>query len=209
MAEEIKFKNNKTEKYKDKKGSSSKRINRNDSFLSTSKISNNTSSSLNNKIDSLIKTNNGKTKYKYHIQSKKHPKCSSCLHNYNKNLERNKSALSDYILNNELTKQKYYYHQNIKLLGNSRYKYSNPLLFVKDQENNISNSKLGLIPIPFEKYKKKIKDDEDEKENKNLYELQRSIVWLRRRQYNNNYKNKKRKNKNNDFYNIDYINKIG
>ena len=47
-----------------------------------------------------------------------------------------------------------YYYPNIKLLGNSRYRYSSPLLFVEDQKI-IADKSFGLIPIPLEKYKRK------------------------------------------------------
>ena len=190
----------------------------NDSFVTISKISNKSISTLNqNNIDPLLIIEDNKQKYLYHEQSKRHPKCSSCTNKYENILYKNKSALSDFILNNAITKKNNYY-PNIKLLGNSRYKYSSPLLYVEDQKNNLSNSRLGLIPIPLEKFKKKIKNEEDEEEEKNLYNLQRSIVMSRRFQYNKNKNLKKEKNKNNeenfDFYNKEkekgnnYLNKI-
>ena len=116
----------------------------NDSFVTISKISNKSISTLNqNNIDPLLIIEDNKQKYLYHEQSKRHPKCSSCTNKYENILYKNKSALSDFILNNAITKKNNYY-PNIKLLGNSRYKYSSPLLYVEDQKNNLSNSRLGL-----------------------------------------------------------------
>ena len=184
----------------------------NESILNTSKISNDILQEIDDNIESLMQPNGSKEKRLYHVQSKNHPKCSTCMYNYQKNLEKNTSALSDFILNNEETKQKYYCYPNIKLLGNSRYKYTNPLLFVEDQKNNISSRTLGLLPIPLEKYHKKVKNEKDEKEGKNLYELQRSIVMFRRRQYNDHYEKKPNRNKNrdnifNDLYDLNISNK--
>ena len=88
----------------------------------------------------------------------------------------------------------HYYYPNIKLLGNSRYRYSSPLLFVEDQKI-IADKSFGLIPIPLEKYKRKEIIDENDEDEKNLYELQRSIVMTRRYQYNKkNINNKKKQN---------------
>ena len=159
---------------------------------SFSKISNNSSTSLNNNMSISLKK-----KQLFHEKSKKHPKCSSCTNKRENILKKNKSALSNYILMNIIGEKNYYY-PNIKLLGNSRYKYSSPLLFVEDQKNNISNSNYGLIPIPLKKFKKKDKNKENDEETKNLYELQRSIVMSRRFQYNKG-KNKW-KNNEDDFY---------
>ena len=157
---------------------------------SLSKRSNNSSNSLNNNIGTSLKNEN-KKKNLYHEKSK-HPKCSSCANKPANIVYKNKSALSNFIIMNLMTK-KNYYHPNLKLLGNSRYKHTSPLLFVEDQKNNTSNESYGLIPIPLEKYKNKEKIDEEIEEKKNLYELQRSIVMSRRFQYNkdkNKWKNK-------------------
>lgn len=91
----------------------------------------------------------------------------------NKMLRKDKRRLSDYIVNNP----KY-----VKLYGNKRY-LNNPLLFVQDHKKKIDDSKIGLIPVPLKK-KKKIKTIE---EHKQLYDLQRSIVMMRRFQYNRKY----------------------
>ena len=185
---------------------------KNESILDTSKISNDNQLEIDNNIESLMNPSGFKEKKIYHVQNKNHPKCSTCMYNYQKDLEEKTSALSDYILNNEETKSKYYCYPNIKLLGNSRYKYTNPLLFVEDQKNNISSRSLGLLPIPLEKFHKKVKNEKDEKEGKNLYELQRSIVMFRRRQYNDHYEKRPNKNKNRDniftdLYDLDISNK--
>jgi len=181
---------------------------KNESILDTSKISNDNQLEIDNNIESLMNPSGSKEKKIYHVQNKNH----HCMYNYQKDLEEKTSALSDYILNNEETKSKYYCYPNIKLLGNSRYKYTNPLLFVEDQKNNISSRSLGLLPIPLEKFHKKVKNEKDEKEGKNLYELQRSIVMFRRRQYNDHYEKRPNKNKNRDniftdLYDLDISNK--
>ena len=185
---------------------------KNESIINTSKISNDNLQEIDNNIESLMQPSGSKEKKVYHVQNRNHPKCSTCMYNYQKNLEKNTSALSNYILNNEVSKQKYYCYPNIKLLGNSRYKYTNPLLFVEDQKNNISSRTLGLLPIPLEKFHKKAKNEKEEKEGKNLYELQRSIVMFRRRQYNDHYEKKPNRNKNRDniftdLYDLDISNK--
>ena len=168
---------------------------------SLSKRSNNSSNSLNNNISTSLKNEN-KKKNLYHEKSKKHPKCSSCANKPANIVYKNKSALSNFILMNLMTK-KNYYHPNLKLLGNSRYKHTSPLLFVEDQKNNTSNESYGLIPIPLEKFKNKEKIDEEIEEKKNLYELQRSIVMSRRFQYNkdkNKWKNKYYGEEENDIF---------
>ena len=197
------------------KNSISNRSNKNDSFSNISKINNNSSFTINKNINELLHNENDKQKKLFHIQSKQHPKCSSCTSKYEKILDQNKSALSNYIINNSMSKKNYYAFPNIKLLGNSRYKYSSPLLFVEDQKIDGFCKNIGLVPIPFEKFKKVEKNNENTEEDKDLYELQRSIVMLRRLQYND-YKFKKGKNKidgklnnnnqNDDIYN--YINKV-
>ena len=57
-------------------------------------------------------------------------------------------------------------------------------MFVEDHKNNIPNINLGLVPIPMEKYKIETPKTEENEKEKKLYELQRSIVMLRRKQYN-------------------------
>ena len=193
---------------------SNKKI-KNDSFINISKITNNSSSSFNNiNENKILKNGNNQIKKIYHESSKRHPKCSSCTHKYENILFKNKSALSNFIINNAPSKKNYYF-PNIKLLGNARYKYS-PFLFVEDQKNNnMPEENFGLIPIPLEKFRKKTRKDKDEEE-KNLYELQRSIVMSRRFQYNNDQFKKGKNIYYDDLYKIymnntdenDFINKV-
>ena len=204
-----------SQNYQINKNSMSNLNNKNDSFSNISKINNNSSFTINKNLNELLHNQNNKQKKLFHIQSKQHPKCSSCTSKYEKILDQNKSALSNYIINNSMPKKNYYAFPNIKLLGNSRYKYSSPLLFVEDLKTNRFCNNIGLVPIPFEKFKNVENNNENTEEDKDLYELQRSIVMLRRLQYND-YKFKKGKNKidgklnnsiqNDDIYN--YINKI-
>ena len=86
-------------------------------------------------------------------------------------LSKEKKRLKDYIENNS----KY-----VKLFGNKRYKDNSPFLYVQDVKKKLDDKKSGLIPVP-NKSRKKIKNAEEEKE---LYELQRSIVMIRRYMYN-------------------------
>ena len=121
---------------------------------------------------SLKQKNNSNSSLKHSITSEKnHINCDLCrkCHNYHKLLHTDKELLSEYIQT----------HTNyLKLIGNSRYKNKSPLKFVHDHNNKIIN-KIGLIPVPS-KSGSKIKKNE----RKNLYELQRSIVMIRRFQYN-------------------------
>ena len=89
-------------------------------------------------------------------------------------LKRERQRLKNYILNNS----KY-----VRLFGNKRYNDTNPILFVNDQKQKTKLKTNGLIPVP-NKSRKKIKTKTEEKE---LYELQRSIVMMRRFQYNQKY----------------------
>ena len=89
-------------------------------------------------------------------------------------LKRERQRLKTYILNNS----KY-----VRLFGNKRYNDTNPILFVNDQKQKTKLKTNGLIPVP-NKSRKKIKTKSEEKE---LYELQRSIVMMRRFQYNQKY----------------------
>ena len=113
----------------------------------------------------------------YNEKKKNHEKCSSCniCHHIKKMIRKDKRRLSDYIINNE----KY-----VKLFGNSRYTNKPPSLFVKDEKKKLGQKKVGLIPLPL-KSKKKMKSKEDHKQ---LYDLQRSIVMMRRFQYNHHVK---------------------
>ena len=97
------------------------------------KVKNKDSPLIENKKESL------ETEKKYH----NHP---YCIEDLNKILNKKKSALSEYILTNT-SKEEILYNPNIKLLGNSRYKYTSPMMFVEDQKNNIPDINFGLIPI--------------------------------------------------------------
>ena len=144
------------------------------------KVKNKDSPLIENKKESL------ETEKKYH----NHP---YCIEDLNKILNKKKSALSEYILTNT-SKEEILYNPNIKLLGNSRYKYTSPMMFVEDQKNNIPDINFGLIPIPMERYKIEKQKTEEKERGKKLYELQRSIVALRRKQYNNSTDKRKSRN---------------
>ena len=57
------------------------------------------------------------------------------------------------------------------------------MMFVEDQKNNMSDINLGLMPIPQERFRKEMTQNEENEREKKLYELQRSIVMLRRKQF--------------------------
>ena len=199
-----------------------------DSFLNFSKISNDSISSINNteiKIDQIVSKEKPKNKHSSLAKHKNgipkkdkiHHKDQCCVGDLNKTLNKKKSDLSQYILSNTSTKNSFYY-PNIKLLGNSRYKYTSPIMFVEDQKNNMSDNNLDLVPIPMERCKVEMTEKEENEREKKLYELQRSIVMLRRKQYNKasdikklrnqfiDYSSNSLKNEMDDI--SDYINKI-
>ena len=198
-----------------------------DSFLNFSKLSNDSKFSLNSdykikkeekkKIQksknlSIPKSNKPSIKI-----NKKYHKHLSCINDFNKSLNKNKTALSQYILLNTSPENDFNF-QNIKLLGNSRYKYTSPMMFVEDQKNFLPDKNFGLIPIPMERCKIELSEKENNDKKKNLYELQRSIVMLRRKQFNKATEKKKHKNQfvdysSNSYKNeaddiSDYVNKI-
>ena len=201
-----------------------------DSFLNFSKLSNESKNSINtdNNNNLIIKTDNRQKPKNKHSSIKKSKKVSLnkdkkyhkhpyCMDDLNKSLNKNKSALSEYILTNTSTKNEFCY-PNIKLLGNSRYKYTSPIMFVEDQKNKMTDKNLGLVPIPMERCKVELSEKEENEREKKLYELQRSIVMLRRRQYNNDADKKKLRNQFIDYNSnslkneiddiSEYINKI-
>ena len=198
-----------------------------DSFLNFSKLSNDSKFSLNSdykikkeekkgvqksKNLSIPKSNKPSIKI-----NKKYHKHLSCINDFNKSLNKNKTALSQYILLNTSPENDFNF-QNIKLLGNSRYKYTSPMMFVEDQKNFLPDKNFGLIPIPMERCKIELSEKENNDKKKNLYELQRSIVMLRRKQFNKATEKKKHKNQfvdysSNSYKNeaddiSDYVNKI-
>ena len=201
-----------------------------DSFLNYSKLSNDSSFSLNSdykfskeenkknkKEKNLSIPNNNKQNININKKYKKYHKHLSCINDFNKTLAKSKTALSQYILLNNSSPNDFYF-QNIKLLGNSRYKYTSPMMFVEDQKSNALDNNIGLIPIPMERCKIEISQKENNEKTKKLYELQRSIVMLRRKQFNKATEKKKLKNQfvdynSNIFKNeaddiSDYVNKI-
>ena len=95
-------------------------------------------------------------------------KCKNCQ-SFRNILKKDKSALSSYIENNL---------NYLKLFGNQRYNGNPPLLFVQDYKRKISEKKMGLVPIPVKKNKTKPMNNLVQ-----LYDLQRSIVMVRRYQY--------------------------
>ena len=101
----------------------------------------------------------------------KHKHCSKCkiCHNFQRILKKDKIALSKYIQNNL---------QFLKLFGNQRYNQNSPSLFVEDYKRKLSEETMGLVPIPDKKVKANSINN-----NKKLYNLQRSIVMVRRFQY--------------------------
>ena len=101
----------------------------------------------------------------------KHKHCLNCknCNSFHKLLKKDKNALSIYIENN----LKY-----LKLFGNQRYNQNSPALFVEDYKKKISEKTMGLVPIPVKKNKTKSVNNHHK-----LYNLQRSIVMVRRYQY--------------------------
>ena len=198
-----------------------------DSFLNYSQISNNSMTSHNSDLKKVKNVNKRKIKEKHPstqkikkeniVKDKKLHKNSSYCNNLDRSLNKNKNDLSQYILLNTSTKNEFYF-PNIKLLGNSRYKYTSPIMFVEDQKNNMSDINLGLVPIPMERCKFEMSRKEESEREKKLYELQRSIVMLRRKQYNKISDRKRHKNQFIDYNSnslkneaddmSDYINKI-
>ena len=198
-----------------------------DSFLNYSHISNNSMTSHNSDLKIAKIENKRKIKGKHSsaqkikkeniLKDKQLNKNSSFSNKLDKSLNKNKNDLSQYILLNTSTKNDFYF-PNIKLLGNSRYKYTSPIMFVEDQKNNMSDINLGLVPIPMKRCKFEMSQKEESEREKKLYELQRSIVMLRRKQYNKISDKKRHKNQFIDYNSnslknegddmSDYINKI-
>jgi len=119
---------------------------------------------------------------------RQHIRCSSCehCHTVSKLIKKDKRRLRDYIIDNK----KY-----VKLFGNKRYNENPPLLYIQDHNKNLDDKKIGLIPLPT-KSKKKIKTVSDKQK---LYDLQRSIVMMRRFQYNKHFLNNEFKFNNNNL----------
>ncbi len=122
--------------------------------------------------------------YKIDIEKntkKNHLNCSSCeiCHKIKHMIREDKKKLTEYLQNNE---------SNIRLLGNIFYKNKSPKFYIQKEKNNSPNKEIQLLPLPI---KTKLKLINNKEENKQLYNLQRSIVMLRRFQYNDslNYNN--------------------
>ena len=114
------------------------------------------------------KPQNHKHKHKH-----QHGDCSSCIecHPYFRMLKKQRKKLVDFINNSQI--------KNLKLIGNNRYKDRSPKKYIHDNDRKLPNSKMGIIPIPLNKKKKNLSALEKE----DYHELQRSIVMMRRIQY--------------------------
>ena len=101
-------------------------------------------------------------------------------------IKKDKDELSSYIQNNT---------QEVELFGNPRYNRSSPYLFVEDVKNQLSEKKMGLVPLPSKK-----KDERRIlKEPQNLYDMQRNITMARRFQYVQNNEKKLKTQRNNKY----------
>ena len=102
-----------------------------------------------------------------------HGNCSFCAkcHPYFRMLKKERKNLVNYINKNQ--------ERNIKLIGNNRYRNATPLKYVDDNKRKISARKMGIIPLPLNKKKKNL----SVLESIDYHELQRSIVMMRRIQY--------------------------
>ena len=105
-------------------------------------------------------------------KNKNHRSCLSCIicHQINKMIKYDKKRLSEYIKNND---------SNIILFGNSKYNNKPANLFIKHNKTFVSYNN-DLIPLPINSNNLFSNIEKNE-----LYDLQRSIVMMRRFQYNN------------------------
>ena len=105
-------------------------------------------------------------------KNKNHRSCLSCIicHHINKMIKYDKKRLSEYIKNND---------SNIILFGNSNYNNKPANLFIKHNKTIVSHNN-DLIPLPINS-----NNLFSNIEKNKLYDLQRSIVMMRRFQYNN------------------------
>ena len=92
-------------------------------------------------------------------------------------LKKERDKLSQYLNDNS---------ENIKLIGNERYKHIPLNRYLNDNRKRLPEDKMGLIPIPLKSNKRKSKFGE-------LYKIQRGLVSLRRMQYEKNRKKKDNK----------------
>ena len=78
---------------------------------------------------------------------------------------------------------------DIRLIGNERYTQIPISKFINDDKKNLSDDKMGLIPLPLRNMKRQSKAQE-------LYKIQRSLVRMRRLQYD---KMRRKKDYDNEF----------
>ena len=124
------------------------------------------------KIKKTKNINISEPKYLQEKYKHKHENCLSCFkcHPYFRMLKKQKNNLVNFI-NNSKTR-------NIKLIGNNRYSHTSPKKYVFDNNKRLPSRKIGIIPLPLNKKKNKTLF-----EAINYHELQRSIVMMRRIQY--------------------------
>ena len=121
------------------------------------------------KISHNIISSKSKNHYNNILYKQNHSSnCKNC-NNFQKLLKKDKTELSIYIENNL---------KFLKLFGNQRYNESSPSLFVQDYKKKLSEKKMGLVPIPDKRNRAKSVNN-----HYKLYNLQRSIVMVRRYQY--------------------------
>ena len=96
-------------------------------------------------------------------------------------VKKERDKLAEYINNNE--------NADIRLIGNERYTQIPISKFINDDKKNLSDDKMGLIPLPLRNMKRQSKAQE-------LYKIQRSLVRMRRLQYD---KMRRKKDYDNEF----------
>ena len=79
-------------------------------------------------------------------------------------VKKERDKLAEYINNNE--------NADIRLIGNERYTQIPISKFINDDKKNLSDDKMGLIPLPLRNMKRQSKAQE-------LYKIQRSLVRMR------------------------------
>ena len=102
-------------------------------------------------------------------------------------LKKERDKLTQYLNDNS---------ENVKLIGNERYKHIPLNKYLYDNKRHLPDNKMGLIPIPLKSNKRKSKFGE-------LYKIQRGLVSLRRMQYEKN--RKKKDTKKNFIENVIFI----
>ena len=102
-------------------------------------------------------------------------------------LKKERDKLTQYLNDNS---------ENVKLIGNERYKHIPLNKYLYDNKRHLPENKMGLIPIPLKSNKRKSNFGE-------LYKIQRGLVSLRRMQYEKN--RKKKDTKKNFMENVIFI----